>query len=200
MSPLAPREERSSAEQSGFCREVAHNGLRILRHATRRFRQCAGSVSISDNSRHASELGWRSPCSHDRTVDGLTPREAANAAWLIGSIFRTRHMPWPCYSGGGPILQLHLRAMNRGYCDLPTSKAAASWRNPPTICRHVVRVVGCLMIGRIAHRTENYGEPHVLRNWKPAFFKDTETSLSEPEANAPRSPWRKLPNDLLQEF
>ena len=66
-------------------------------HAARRLRQYAGSASISDIRRHASGLGGRSSCSHDRTVDGSTSRNAANAAWLIAIIPRTRRTSAPPY-------------------------------------------------------------------------------------------------------
>jgi len=55
-----------------------------------RFRQYTGSDSISERKRQAIGCGRRFPCSHDRTVLTLTPRNPAITAWLAPSSSRTR--------------------------------------------------------------------------------------------------------------
>src|SRR5271157_873055 len=109
------------------------------RHTASRLRQWAESASISDSIRHAIGLGTRSSCSHDRTVEGSTPRNAAKAAWLMASSSRTRRTPSPSYCGGGAIL--YLRTVNRDSNGLPACNVAARSRNPSTMSSPFVRAV-----------------------------------------------------------
>ncbi len=82
---LAPEDghERNQAS-NGFLGSISTAPCPI------RFRQYTGSDSISERKRQAIGCGRRFPCSHDRTVLTLTPRNRARTAWLAPSSSRTR--------------------------------------------------------------------------------------------------------------